>query len=77
MPRKTRNEAEKVRHHKEGQKKMDVREYGNYCKGTRGEKSMNESLIKGIARATGGRTLSRAEFDHVHAKIKIAQEVKK
>lgn len=57
--------------------KMDVRQYREHCEGKHGKKSMNESLIKTIDRATGGRTLSRSEFDHVHGKIKIAQQVKK
>ena len=58
-------------------RKMDVREYKEYTKGKHGAKSVNESLLKNINRATGGRTLSRAEFDKVHAKIKVAQELKK
>lgn len=57
--------------------KMDVRQYREHCEGKHGKKSMNESLIKTIDRATGGRRLTKAEFDNVHAKIKIAQEVKK
>lgn len=63
--------------YRDGEKKMDVRQYREYCQGKNGKKSMNESLIKTIDRATGGRTLTKAEFDNVHAKIKIAQEVKK
>ncbi|KKN61958.1 hypothetical protein LCGC14_0516360 [marine sediment metagenome] len=58
-------------------RKMDIREYKEYCKGKHGEKSVNDSLLKNINRATGGRTLSRSEFDKVHAKIKIGQELKK
>ena len=59
------------------ERKMDIREYKEYTKARHGEKSVNDSLLKNIDRATGGRTLSRSEFDKVHGKIKIAQEMKK
>jgi hypothetical protein len=55
---------------------MDVREYKDYCRGKYGKKSVNESLLKNINKATGGRTLTRKEFDDVHAKIKVGQELK-
>jgi hypothetical protein len=58
-------------------RKMNIREYKDYCKGRRGKKSVNDSLLKNIDRATNGRKLTRAEFDQVHGKIKIAQELKK
>lgn len=58
-------------------RKMSIREYKDYCQGRRGKKSVNESLLKNINRATGGRKLTRAEFDQVHGKIKIGQELKK
>ncbi len=58
-------------------RRMSIREYKDYCKGKRGSKSVNDSLLKNIDRATGGRKLSRAEFDQVHGKIKVAQQLKK
>ena len=57
-------------------RRMDIREYKAYCEGKNGKKSVNDSLLKNINLATGGRTLSRGEFDKVHAKIKIGQELK-
>jgi hypothetical protein len=57
---------------------MDVREYRQVCEKNHGKKSIqNESLLRSIDRATGGRKLTKREFDQVHAKIKIAQQVKK
>ncbi len=58
-------------------RKMSTREYREYCQGKHGNKSMNESLIKSIDRAVGGRTVTREELDQVHGKIKIGQEIKK
>ena len=60
------------------ERRMELREYRELCEKRHGKKSIqNESLLKGIERATGGRQLTKSEFDNVHAKIKIAQEVKK
>lgn len=58
-------------------RRMDIREYKEYAKSKHGDKSINDSLLKNINKATGGRTLSRSEFDKVNAKIKVAQELKK
>jgi len=55
------------------ERKMDLREYKNVCQGKNGDKSVNESLLKNIERATGGRSLTKSEFDHVHGKIKMKQ----
>ena len=59
-------------------RKMELREYRQVCEKNHGKKSIqNESLLRSIDRAAGGRRLTKKEFDQVHAKIKIAQEVKK
>lgn len=58
-------------------RKMSIREYKAYCEGRRGKKSVNDSLLKNIDRATGGRALTRGEFDQVHGKIKVGQELRK
>lgn len=59
-------------------RKMDIREYRQMCEKRHGKKSIsNDSLLKSIDRATGGRRLTKGEFDQVHAKIKIGQEVKR
>lgn len=55
------------------ERKIDLREYKNLCKGKRGDKSVDESLLKNIERATGGRSLTQKEFDQVHGKIKMRQ----
>lgn len=60
------------------ERKMELREYRQLCEKRHGKKSIqNDSLLKSIERATGGRRLTKGEFDQVHAKIKIGQEVKK
>ena len=60
------------------ERKMELREYRALCEKRHGKKSIqNDSLLKSIERATGGRQLSKGEFDKVHAKIKIGQEMKK
>ena len=60
------------------ERKMELREYRQLCEKRHGKKSIqNESLLKSIDRAAGGRRLTKSEFDHIQAKIKIGQEVKK
>lgn len=55
------------------ERKISLREYKDRCKGKHGEKSVNDSLLKGIDRATGGRSLTQKQFDEVHGKIKMRQ----
>ncbi|MEE9569426.1 MAG: hypothetical protein V3W37_08575 [Candidatus Binatia bacterium] len=60
------------------ERRMELREYRQVCEKKNGKKSIqNESLLRSIDRATGGRRLTKKEFDQVHAKIKIGQQVKK
>jgi len=51
--------------------KMDIREYKNYAKGTHGEGSVNSGMLKAMDRATGGKKLSKSEWNEMNAKIKI------
>jgi hypothetical protein len=55
-------------------KKMSLREYRQYSEANHGKKALNDSMLRNMERATGGRNVSRAELDHLQAKIKIRQE---
>jgi len=51
--------------------KMDIREYKNYAQGTHGKGTINEGMLKAMDRATGGKKLSKSEWNDMNAKIKI------
>ena len=55
------------------EEKMDIRQYKEFAKGTHGEGSINNSMLEHMDRATGGKKLSRQDWDQVNAKIKIKQ----
>ena len=51
--------------------KMDIRQYREYAQGAHGKKSLNEGLLRAMERATGGKKLSKSEWNDMNAKIKI------
>ena len=54
-------------------RKMSLREYKNMCQAQRGARTVNDSLLKTIERAAGGRDLSKKDFDQIQGKIKLSQ----
>ena len=55
------------------ERKMSLREYKDLCKAKRGNKSVNDSLLSTIERASGGRNMSSSDFDQIQGKIKMSQ----
>ncbi len=56
---------------------MDTREYRQYSEKNHGKKALNESMLRSIDRATGGKKVTRAQMDQLHGKIKIRQQGEK
>jgi len=56
-----------------GEDRMDIRQYKEYAKAKHGERSINDSMLKHMDRATGGKKLSKGEWDQINAKVKIKQ----
>jgi len=50
---------------------MDVREYKNYAQGVHGKGTVNDGMLKAMDKATGGKKLSKSEWNEMNAKIKI------
>lgn len=57
--------------------KMSLREYKDYAKKTHGEKSLNESMLRTMEKASetsGGKSkMPRGEWDRMNGKIKMEQ----
>lgn len=58
-------------------KKMSLREYRQYSEANHGKKALNDSMLRSMDRATGGKPVSRAQLDQLHGKIKIRQQGEK
>jgi hypothetical protein len=54
-------------------KPMDVREYRQYSESRHGKNALNDSMLKTLDRATGGKKVTRAQMDEIHGKIKVRQ----
>lgn len=50
---------------------MDIREYRQYAESKHGKKSINDGMLRAMDRATGGKNLSKGDWNDVNAKIKM------
>ena len=55
------------------ERKITLREYRAHAESKYGKKSVNETVLKMMDKATSGKGATRAEFERLNAGIKIAQ----
>jgi hypothetical protein len=56
---------------------MDIREYRDYAKKHHGEKSINNSMLQAMDKASGGKTMNTSQWNEMNAKIKIIAAAQK
>lgn len=50
---------------------MDLREYREYSRKKHGEKALNDSMLRTMEKAIGGKKISREQWDGIHSDIKV------